>query len=248
MPVNRSILWNPYLWLGVCIPAFIIFVIVIVQLCRNFVTPPQDTTTAILAIIALLTVAAILFQVFVNHKQWEAMQDGLTETRKTIEQSERSMMYSQSAYVSVGEIVFEGYRIGERPNAMVKVYNTGTTPAYNVLVFAHLYYKKHPFFFTHTEVQDWSDVGRKPFPSVLGPHGDDTTQPIFFDRPLDARLLELEKTQPLHFWGLITYTDIFGRDRWTEFCYRKILLGQVGDGEDSLAMNESGNDADKPDR
>jgi len=232
----------------------------------NQTEKPEEKTKTLEIVLSLLTLVLIVAQATFAAFQWrimrrqsitmnkqaeiaqgqlEVMREANTKTGEIIAQNKQAMTYSQAAYVKVDKIILYDYQLGEKPCAKIVVHNTGTTPAYNVLLYAHLTYEKHPFSFTHDEAKDMSREGRAPYPSVLGANGDDIKQDVFREFLIPQDYVQ-EQSEPLHFWGLITYVDIFGRERWSEFCYRKIVFGAVRVDDVSLAMNETNNDCDKP--
>ncbi len=216
------------------------------QLDPNSNNPPP-LVFFVTSVFSLLVFAAVIIQIIINGLQWHAMYKGLATSDAALEQAERSMIISQTAYVMVKKLVFEDFMLGKHPTITMILHNTGQTPAYEVRVYPHFDNKKRPFSFTKAEAVDMKDpFGQEIYPIALGPNGDDTTQPVFMPVPVTEAILKFEKVQPFHFWGLITYVDIFGRDRWTEFCYWKFVPGEIKPGESSLAMNESNNDTDKP--
>lgn len=225
-----------------------LFALIWVSFFSGWITD-KTTEFFVTSLLSLTVLLVVIGQAYISKRQWYAMQVAIDRTDQMIDQNERSMMYSQAAYVMVKSLIFEDYILGKRPTATVGFHNTGTTPAYDVRIYPNLDYKTSPFSFTHDEAKDMSETGGREdlaYPIILGPNGDCATQMVFSPDPLTIDLLELEKREPLHIWGIITYTDIFGRDRWTEFCYRKYILGEIPPGQYSLGMNETHNDADKP--
>ena len=157
------------------------------------------------------------------------------------------MVYSQAAYLMETDVRFGDYELGQPFAAAVEFTNHGLTPAYDVRLYAHLTYEETPFRFTHERAKDISDMPYEVHTHVTGPNGINSQMFAHKADALTREMCEFERTNPLHFWGLVTYTDIFGRERWTEFCYRKLIAGQRGKGEEiSFSMTNLHNGADRP--
>ncbi len=182
-------------------------------------------------------------------KQANASQDAVGKMQRALEQTDRSMQNDQSAYVMLKEVNSGAFMLGEPVHGRVVVINSGKTPAYDVRIYANLTFEPVPFSFTHEEAKKM--VGNEhhtAYPSICEPNGGDMTQDVVWDGVLNDKGLEMEAKGALYFWGLITYIDIFSRDRWTEFCYRKHLKGQRSGVEPYLALNETNNNADRPEQ
>jgi hypothetical protein len=183
--------------------------------------------------------------------QHKAMLDALERTDKLFDQNERSMQNAQSAYIVVRHVHASSYRLGKPFVIAMDVVNTGNTPAYNVQVFAHLDYQTVPFKFTQAQAK--KNPLKAAHPATIGPNGDVIGTQFVMTQEVTGDDLKKEKDSVrVHFWGIITYEDVFGRDRWTEFSHRKIYRGQVEimDSpvrmEVEIGMNSDNNKADYP--
>lgn len=209
---------------------------------------PSPMQFYITTLFSLLVLGAIIAQILVSERQWRAMQNA-------VRHSEQSMRISEATYITVQDIGFSSYQVGQPVHARIVVENVGHTPAYDFRIWAHLDYRTIPFRFTQEQAKDLSEMThrgghsgeiigkREAHPSVMGPT-DQNTQDITW-LYLTNEMLVGEKAQPLHFWGLFTYTDIFGRDRWGEFCYVKVIDGETTSDQYALAMAPHHNDADR---
>jgi len=185
-------------------------------------------------------------QVMQAIEQTEAQKGQLSAIKNQITQFDDDMQLRLGAFVMPRLINVFPFVIDKKLRARIVIVNSGPTPAYDVNIYAHLAFKTYPFSFTHDEAKDMTDAGSPPErPSAIGPNGDTKTQDVF-GFPLTQAMLHQEKETPLHFWGLITYTDIFGNERWSEFSYRKFKMGIIAENEICVAENEEGNDADRP--
>jgi hypothetical protein len=146
----------------------------------------------------------------IMNRQWEAMQEGLAETRK-------AMRYSQSAYITVKAIDATKFIVGENIEVAVIFTNNGNTPAYNVDTYSRGGAREEPFSFARDEIKTGFQHGIHS-KGILAPD-DVMTQVFGTDIPLTISNLARLKRKPYHAWGVIFYQDIFKRDRWTQFCY-----------------------------
>jgi hypothetical protein len=155
--------------------------------------------------------SVVIVQAVIYRKQWNAMQEGL-------ELSRESMRYSQSAYITVKDVVTSNEKMGEPLEFLIRFVNSGTTPAYKCRVYLHINNQRRPFKFSHEQAKNLK--GMRISTAILGANGE-----IFHQRlhtapvVLSPDLLATEAQMPIHIWGIVTYMDVFKRDRWTTFCY-----------------------------
>lgn len=174
-----------------------------------------ESTRLIMIFSAVSALVAGIYAFF-SFGQWRAMQ-------KSLEQAEQSMKYGQAAYLVVEAVRFGGApHLGGRIEVTLNVLNAGNTPAYDVQTWSHITYETKDFAFTHEEAKANS---RYPVPIILGPHQSSDIETISADLSHnEEQRRTAARGKFLHFWGLITYRDIFNRKRWTEFCF----IGRTG--------------------
>jgi hypothetical protein len=171
------------------------------------------TFTLALLLVALVQACVYWSQRGIMRQQWQAMQEGLAETRK-------AMRYGQSAYITVQGIEITQFVVGQPIEVTVIFTNSGITPAYDVNFYSRGGPRSDPFTFSASDIVNDAFQHGVFSQGILAPHGG-TTKQIFGSRfPLDEQGIELIRTKPYHAWGVVFYQDIFKRDRWTQFCYR----------------------------
>jgi hypothetical protein len=141
------------------------------------------------------------------------------ELKKLGEQQANSSITQLRAYVFLDkDQIAENLRVavGEVPAGMFRFNNFGLTPANNLLV--HI----------NSGVGPWPlpENAKLPLPTQtkgtqVAPPGAVTLWPLEPQgRPVPAEDFEEIKGGNAHFyvWGRATYTDVFGKDRFTNFC------------------------------
>lgn len=181
-------------------------------------------------LLGVLGLVLICVQAAISYWQWKAMRDGLRETRRSIEIAQDSMVYAQRAYITItkGEIV----GTPNDPLFQLKIENSGNTPAYDIQV-ARMVEVKDSAPAIEANWTTWSKCGLiapKGFVHLLVPTTDAMTEE-------QGRLLEAGNLQ-LYCWGEVRYRDIFGKTRFTKFCFSgRPVVGHFG-------PCTSGNEAD----
>jgi hypothetical protein len=160
-------------------------------------------------ILSGLVLIAIMVQAYIYKKQWDAMQEGLKETRVSRELENAAFVGTKGASFPDG-----GLHIGQWQRIHVTLINTGKTPAFNLRV-----------------TQGWGigPLGPSDFvpPNAgLAPKGQSTVMPnydalVAFTIP-DVTQEDLNAINNfqrfIYVWGTIDYDDIFGKPHWTRFC------------------------------
>ena len=96
--------------------------------------------------LSLLVLVVIAIQAYIYRKQWHAMQQGLAETRKMVEQNERAVRAAEDsartaqealsagarAYLMIEDMQLSPMLIGENWAVMLTLYNGGRTPAWSL--------------------------------------------------------------------------------------------------------------------
>jgi len=166
-----------------------------------------------------------------------AMQGQLRLLEEQTDLTRQSMRYAYAAYVTADQAwLTQPVVVGKRVEAAVIFKNNGSTPAYNVRVVGHISFRPQGFTFTRSEAS--SNFQNSP-PMILGARGQPITCPVL-SGVADDELIRLIKVHGLfvHVWGILLYTDVFKRDRWTQFSFV-----QIGD-SDRFAPGLTGNEAD----
>lgn len=185
--------------------------------------------------LSVLVAVAVAIQVYVNRRQWEAMQRQLDlmelqwkETRRGIESSEQSSIHAQRAYV-VAKI--EG--LGPYDDQLqfdLRIENGGNTPANNVCVYYSTEMRKSPPWpiqsvegpaEQHTFETRFDKTERL---GVVAPNGGyfviTTVPPVPFPLVASTEYNRWETGgYKFYCWGTIEYDDIFGERRRTDFCF-----------------------------
>lgn len=101
---------------------------------RSYVGHPNDTPAFVSGVLAMLTLGAILVQVFINRKQWESMSE-----QRDVMQSQLEVMKQQAAVLNprlrVADVRLVNAEVGESPGFLVWVANQGAVDAQDVTVF-----------------------------------------------------------------------------------------------------------------
>jgi len=132
--------------------------------------------------------------------------------------SERSVQVAEAAYIISHKMGLKKSNEGIH-GLEHELKNTGNTPAYDIRIFGHLDYKPMAFIFTQSEAIE--TVVHQPTPSMLGRDEVGNNTLGFYSETVSIDDYEIKAAQDefLHYWGVITYQDVFGRKRWMEFCY-----------------------------
>ena len=153
-------------------------------------------------------------------RQWEAMQDALTETRKqsafagkSLKANRRHTVYTLRAYVSVRQCIasFPG-------EIVLEIVNFGQTPAHKVQ-FAHavVVRKAKDVPETVIETVDWHSQS---IPGIPMAPTMSSEKRLGIPALSDSDVTSLTAgTHKLFLTGAIRYTDIFRRVRHTRFCF-----------------------------
>jgi len=166
------------------------------------------------SVFSLAIVIVVIIQARIYFRQARALDAQLEETRK-------ATRYGQSAYITVKSIGLTKFNIGELIEAQVVFVNTGNTPAYQVDSFTKGGMRREPFTFSISDlVKESPDDGIKSG-GILGARQDTYTQIVKSRALLTDIGIEREKHLPYHVWGVVFYTDIFKRRRWTQFCFQR---------------------------
>jgi len=208
------------------------------QVTNNRIT----NATVVIAVFGVLSFVATCFYIIAAFLQWSSIkkqakkaEEQVTEMQIAARLTRKSMRYSQSAYVTVKDVtvLFEN---GKPLQFIIRFTNTGTTPAYNMRVYAHVTNEDKPFTFTHEQAKDLK--GAEVSQSILGANGARSHTKLI-SQPLTLGMVNwARQKQPYHIWGITTYTDVFRRKRWTTFCYVSELRNPRADAA------TSGNEAD----
>jgi len=160
--------------------------------------------------IVVLTIGYLI----VAHWQFQVTNDTLIEIKKQNQIAEQSMQYGQAAYMVVqgGNV-----SIDKQAAAVITFVNGGNTPAYQFEISVNSGFRDGPIPspmppLVLPKTAEFSKA-------IIAPHG---TVNSFHtnDRiitPDDLKLIT-NKTVRFYIWGILTYEDIFKRQRWTTFC------------------------------
>jgi hypothetical protein len=102
---------------------FIVAIWVIIKVCQVYIPAPDDTKSAINALLGFLTLSVIVVQSVIIKMQWQAM----TNQHQTFLASER-------AYVAIKRprLINKPFEVGQVPRIGFMVVNGGKTPAFTV--------------------------------------------------------------------------------------------------------------------
>jgi hypothetical protein len=130
------------------------------------------------------------------------------------------------------------------PSVLIQIRNTGNTPAYDLIHWAQLSFREYPLKSPLSGAPDLKLATKMPLaPGVI------TTKTYKLPHPLtDTEIAQLRAgTFAIYLYGGITYEDIFGRRRFTNFRYfHNELSGRIGVST-TMTGAEDGNETDKPD-
>ncbi len=154
--------WNPWWGVGISSLSIIILVVVVIVISRYYIgNPPEDTKAAIPGILGVLTLAVIAIQVWINQRQWQAMQTGLTQTHQLVEQGRGALDFTKSsfyraerAYLAIRNVHPTYYEVGGRdarllradadPQFAFEIVNGGRTPAFDVTAVVYSAFSSEP--------------------------------------------------------------------------------------------------------
>jgi len=165
------------------------------------------------------------------YRQWRAMEaqadymrDGLTETRRANETTERAVKIAERAYLGVIGCAVSNLAIGERPRCTVTITNTGRTPAKIIYSTTrvvidrgseHLWIPEHRQAFLHAEYPDILPGVPRSIEGELEEVEGEVESILRADVMAE---LEADETR-LHVTGKMTYRDIFGDVRDLPYRY-----------------------------
>jgi hypothetical protein len=142
------------------------------------------------------------------------------------------------AYLSVSESLVAGLTTGSAPSAVVKIKNSGPTPAY---IEASASYIGLYFFPKHGDMK-YPPVPTSPSRHILGPGQELVMLPTLNLRLEDEHASGLREGKRVIFvYGFVTYSDIFKRQQQLKF--RLMAGGPVALREGPLAWCGDGNEA-----
>ena len=110
--------WNPKRWLAIGIPTFLLATAALFIATRYWVGHPNDTPAFVSGVIGMITLGAILLQILVNRRQWEAMRDGLDKTQILIDQNEKVVHEAHRQTLASEKVLkktIEHFEMTERP-------------------------------------------------------------------------------------------------------------------------------------
>lgn len=135
------------LWLTAAIVGMFLIgtaIFAVVEVCRAWLDVPKDTEVGVMAVVAVVTLFAIVGQIIVTAlqwkvagDQWQVMRDGLNKTQRLLEQNEISQtafINTERAYIGIRSIkLVEPLRVDKMPAVQVIFVNGGRTPAWNLI-------------------------------------------------------------------------------------------------------------------
>ncbi|HVF56118.1 MAG TPA: hypothetical protein VM934_08205 [Pyrinomonadaceae bacterium] len=156
--------------------------------------------------------------------QATAMQHGLAETQKIVEQNERTvivaersvevaqetMVYAQRAYISIPKI--SAWLEEEMGVFKLIIENSGNSPANNVQMLAVAEIKEHPPI-PDINSGSWTQIG------LIVRTGEFEKHVVTKKITPEQRQLVSSGDLKLYCWGIIRYQDIFKQSRGTKFCF-----------------------------
>jgi hypothetical protein len=161
------------------------------------------------------TVKAMQGQLDTMRLQERAMRESLDETR-------RAIRYSEAAYIAITDASLVQFGEGLPTVCRMFYTNAGNTPAYNVRTYGHINLWERPMI--PADQDKLKDIaGVECSQHLIAPSGV-RDHIVTVQAPLTALLFQQIEEGKLRFyvWGIITYEDIFGRERWTTFCHMQI--------------------------
>jgi hypothetical protein len=179
----------------------------------------------------IVTAFAVIAQAVIYRKQWAIME-------RQWRLSRHAMEYAEAAYVTVLQVQMTKKMIlGEHAQTKILFGNFGNTPAFNLGTHGHMDLKPIGSQFTDQEALATGpgNVSK----TILGGRGATTMQTFNSGMPLTPELLAVIEQHKLvvHVWGIVTYTDVFKRERWTRFCFSEI--GNSGEFESCPCGNDT---------
>lgn len=157
----------------------------LIMLYGAFGKPPGWVQFWVPQLVNIVLLMVIIFQAFINTRQWEATRDSLEETRKIVAQNERAvaaseaqaraselsaktaernaeamqqaLVASERAYIGIREINIVDLSVGEIPTLSVTWYNGGKTPASHFRAITYLVFGETPEKKGYFINDDWSD-------------------------------------------------------------------------------------------
>lgn len=158
-------------------------------------------------------------------QQQEALSYGQRSTRAAehgVDLAAQSMRYGDAAYVGIATVAMD--TVGEKIRARLKIINSGNTPADNVVSYCHLTVRNRPLpLFTLADAKkDIED--ERASRTQIPPNGGVIFQDLFSATRLSEKVSRLlnESDDRVFVWGMVTYDDVFGRRRWTKFCFEQV--------------------------
>ncbi|MFL6333249.1 MAG: hypothetical protein ACJ754_07915 [Pyrinomonadaceae bacterium] len=175
----------------------------------------ETTNIALSLIFSFAIVVFTAFSTYYSSKQWEGLQQSLTDARETRELENRSYLFVKGA--NVGGELKEGGRVA----ALLTFANAGQSPAQNVSVWVNVDFKNSPVPEPMPMFPD--DATQEPSYGVVGPQGEMNIT-SYYKGVLTADKVGLinQRAETLYAWGIIEYDDIFQKRRKTEFCLRHV--------------------------
>jgi hypothetical protein len=160
-------------------------------------------------------------QLIVMNAQEAAMRDALEETRRTVR-------YSEAAYIAIKDGLL--IQFGPNQTTVAKMFytNAGNTPAYNVRIYGHMNLWERALVPTEHDKLKEGFGGVEISQDLIAPNGE-RTHTLKSRGALTDQLFQEIQAGRLRFyvWGIITYEDIFNRQRWTTFCSMQIGGGMA---------------------
>jgi hypothetical protein len=167
----------------------------------------------------LITTFAVIAQVLISRRQWEAMRTQIGKMEEQLQFSQSSFRASSRAYVFVSAATLKfPISTGHYPQPSVEFRNSGQTPAYNVIRLERT--------FLMGEVQERATKGLMPPTRPLDKigHGIIGASDVMSLHPDpqdwkddDQRSAAIQGLATYHLWGFIRYTDVFGVEHSCKF-------------------------------
>lgn len=120
--------WNPRKWTVAGIFLFIFAVGGLYVATRYYVGHPNDTPAFVAGVIGLVTLYAIVVQIFVSRMQWQVMQATLEQSQRFFDETQRPSL-GMVGEMEWGEDVFNS----KQRYVQVTLRNSGKSPAVNVV-------------------------------------------------------------------------------------------------------------------
>jgi hypothetical protein len=197
----------------------------------------------------LLIVFAIIAQIVIYRKQWRVMErqsklmdESLTDTRKIIAQNEKFSRINSRAYVFIDIASLDApIRSGKYPLARITLKNSGRSPAYRYRV------RIEQAFLTGEDIEKAKKGLLPPMRPMskkgLGIMGAGHVFNLHLERDTwksaEEEKLAIEGKSIFYVWGMICYSDIFGKEHSSKFS-----LYARNEKVTSLSYGMFGNDAE----